>query len=92
MKERLVFLLQYGCLWVGALLISMVAFARLEGEFGRQSAVENEQMEALGKTRAQSMQAALLGTGEVDASRVFPIAADSQPPGATRVKLELSLK
>lgn len=51
-----------------------------------------EQMEALGKARGQSIQAALLGSGEVDAARVFLISADSQPPGATRVKLELSLK
>ena len=32
------------------------------------------------------------GSGEVDAARVFLIHADSQPPGAARVKLELSLK
>jgi sortase A len=41
MKERLVVLLQYGCLSVGALLVSVVAFARLEGEAGRQSAIES---------------------------------------------------
>ncbi len=40
MKARLVNLLQYGCLSVGALLVSMVAVARLEGEVGRQSALE----------------------------------------------------
>jgi uncharacterized protein involved in outer membrane biogenesis len=51
-----------------------------------------EQLEALGKERSQSIQAALLGSGEVDAARVFLIAADSQAPGAERVKLELSLK
>jgi sortase A len=43
MKERLIILLQYGCLSVGALLVSMVAFARLEGEVGRQSAIESFQ-------------------------------------------------
>jgi LPXTG-site transpeptidase (sortase) family protein len=43
MKERLVILLQYGCLSVGALLVSVVAFARLEGEAGRQSAIESFQ-------------------------------------------------
>lgn len=43
MKARLVILLQYGCLSVGALLVSVVAFARLEGEVGRQSAVESFQ-------------------------------------------------
>jgi hypothetical protein len=51
-----------------------------------------EQLEALGKARGQSIQEALLGSGEVDAARVFLISADSQPPGAERVKLELSLK
>jgi sortase A len=43
MKARLVNLLQYGCLSVGTLLVSMVAFARLEGEVGRQSAIESFQ-------------------------------------------------
>lgn len=51
-----------------------------------------EQLEALGKARGQAIQDALLGSGEVDAARVFLIHADSQPPGAARVKLELSLK
>ncbi len=51
-----------------------------------------EQLEALGKQRAQSIQGALLGSGEVDPARVFLIGADSQAPGAARVKLELSLK
>ena len=51
-----------------------------------------EQLEALGKARAQSIQEALLGSGEVDAARVFLISADSQPPGAEKVKLEISLK
>ena len=41
MKDRVVVLLQYGCLSVGALLVSVVAFARLEGEAGRQSAIES---------------------------------------------------
>lgn len=52
----------------------------------------SEQLEALGKARAQSIQDALLGSGEVDAARVFLIGADSQAPGAAKVKLELSLK
>lgn len=51
-----------------------------------------EQLEALGKARAQAIQGALLGSGEVDPARVFLIAADSQAPGAAKVKLELSLK
>jgi sortase A len=43
MKERLVVWLQYGCLTAGALLVSLVAFARLEGEVGRQAAIEHFQ-------------------------------------------------
>ena len=50
------------------------------------------QLEALGKLRAQSIQAALLGSGEVDPARVFLIGAESQAPGAATVKLELALK
>ena len=54
--------------------------------------VTTEQMEALGKARAQSIQEALLGGGEVDPGRVFLIRADSQAPEGSKVKLELSLK
>jgi sortase A len=41
MKARLAILLQYGCLAVGAMLVSVVAFARLDGEAGRWSALES---------------------------------------------------
>ncbi len=54
--------------------------------------VTTEQLEAIGKARAQSIQEALLGTGDVDPARVFLINADSQAPGSDKVKLELSLK
>jgi hypothetical protein len=54
--------------------------------------VTTEQMEALGKARARSIQEALLGGGEVDPARVFLIRADSQSPEGGKVKLELSLK
>ena len=54
--------------------------------------VTTEQLEAIGKARAQSIQEALLGGGEVDPARVFLIRADSQPPDGGKVKLELSLK
>ena len=40
MKGRLAAAVQYACLVSGALLVSMVALARLEGEAGRRSAVE----------------------------------------------------
>ena len=39
MKVRLVILLQYGCLAVGALLVSLVAYARLDAETGREAAL-----------------------------------------------------
>ena len=39
MKLRIFAALQYGCLIVGALLVSLVAFARLDAEAGRQAAV-----------------------------------------------------
>ena len=41
MKARLAILLQYGCLAVGAVLVSMVAFARLDGDAGRAAALES---------------------------------------------------
>jgi len=41
MKARLAILLQYGCLAVGAVLVSVVAFARLDGDAGRAAALEN---------------------------------------------------
>ena len=40
MRERILAALQYACLGAGALLISMVALARLDGEVGRQAAIE----------------------------------------------------
>jgi hypothetical protein len=64
----------------------------LEEDWLAKHPATTEQMETLGKARAQSIQAALLGGGEVDPARVFLIHAESQPPGAERVKLELSLK
>ena len=41
MRERILAALQYACLGAGALLISMVALARLDGEVGRQTAIES---------------------------------------------------
>ncbi len=64
----------------------------LEDAWLGQHPATTEQMESLGKARAQSIQEALLGGGEVDPARVFLIHADSQAPGSEKVKLELSLK
>ena len=41
MRERILVALQYACLGAGALLVSMVALARLDGEAGRQAAIES---------------------------------------------------
>lgn len=41
MKARWVAALQYGCLVVGALLVSVVALARWDAEAGRESAIES---------------------------------------------------
>ncbi len=64
----------------------------IEDAWLEQHPATEEQLEALGKSRAQSIQEALLGSGEVDPARVFLINAPSQAPGADKVKLELSLK
>ncbi|HEU4923521.1 MAG TPA: DUF748 domain-containing protein, partial [Burkholderiales bacterium] len=64
----------------------------IEDAWLEQHAATTEQLEALGKSRAQSIQDALLAEGQVDPGRVFLIHADSQAPGAAKVKLELSLK
>jgi sortase A len=39
MRERVVSAIQFACLGIGALLVSMVALARLDGEAGRQAAI-----------------------------------------------------
>lgn len=39
MRERIVPAVQFACLGVGTLLVSVVALARLDGELGRQSAI-----------------------------------------------------
>ena len=39
MRERVLSAVQFACLGIGALLVSMVAFARLDGEVGRQAAI-----------------------------------------------------
>ena len=64
----------------------------IEDAWLEQHPATTEQLEALGKTRAQSIQDALLADGQVDPGRVFLIHSDSQAPGAAKVKLELSLK
>jgi hypothetical protein len=64
----------------------------LEDDWLAKHPATDDQLQALGKARAQAIQEALLGSGEVDPARVFLIGADSQAPGGEKVKLELSLK
>ncbi len=53
MRERILAALQYACLGAGALLVSMVALARLDGEVGRQTAIES--FEAAARAPDQSL-------------------------------------
>jgi hypothetical protein len=64
----------------------------IEAELMAKYPVSTEQLEALGKSRAQSVQEALLAGGQVDPGRVFLISSDPLPPDGGKVKLELSLK
>jgi len=55
--------------------------------------VADGDLESLGKRRAQSIQDALLGGGQIDPSRVFVIGSQAQPAAAAgKVRVELSLK
>jgi hypothetical protein len=69
-----------------------IANRAIEDDWLGKHPATTKQLEALGRARAQSIQDALLGDGQVDAARVFLISADSQVPGARKVRLELSLK
>jgi hypothetical protein len=69
------------------------ANAALEEALAGKHPVTTEQLEALGKARAQAIPEALLAGGQVDPARVFLISSDSLPPAeGGKVKLELSLK
>jgi hypothetical protein len=68
------------------------ANAALEDAWLAKHPATPEQLEALGKSRGQSIQDALLSGGEIAPGRVFLIAADSQAAGDGKVKLSLSLK
>lgn len=58
----------------------------------KKSVVSDQDLEALGQARARAIQDALLGQGEIEAARVFMIAATAKPPAAGKVRLELALK
>ena len=57
------------------------------------NAVDDRELEQLGQTRARAIQDALLGAGNLDASRVFVMGASPTAPGENRkVRVELRLK
>ncbi|HKT73692.1 MAG TPA: DUF748 domain-containing protein [Steroidobacteraceae bacterium] len=68
------------------------AIADLQGPLLQNITVADSQLEGLGKRRAQAIQDALLGSGEIDPARVFVIGAASKPPDGDKVRVELSLK
>jgi hypothetical protein len=68
------------------------AIAELETNLGAQMAVSDADLEALGQLRARAIQDALLGGGEIDATRVFVINGPPKPATGTKVRVEMSLK
>ena len=70
------------------------ANAEMEAALLAKEPVPESALEELGKARAQSIQEALLGSGAVEASRVFLITEEAKPSNATegKVRLEISLK
>ena len=78
------------------------AIADLQGALIARTEVSDSALDELGKRRAHSIQEALLGGGEIEASRVFLLdkspkaddakGADGKPPPKDVVRLELSLK
>ena len=70
------------------------ANAEMETALLAKEPVPESALEELGKARAQSIQEALLGSGAVEASRVFLITEETKPSNATegKVRLEISLK
>ncbi|MGH8137739.1 MAG: DUF748 domain-containing protein [Steroidobacteraceae bacterium] len=69
------------------------ANAELEAALLPRIAVSDGQLEALGKHRAQAIQDALLGGGEIDPARVFVIGGSPKPAAQQdKVRVELALK
>jgi hypothetical protein len=70
------------------------ANSELEASMLQKINVPDGDLEALGKKRAQVIQDALLGGGEIDPSRVFVIGSDQKGPTVDKdkVRVELALK
>jgi len=68
------------------------AITALEGALAARVVVSDNELEALGKQRAQAIQDALLSGGAVDPARVFMIAGPADAAADGKVRAELSLK
>jgi hypothetical protein len=68
------------------------AITELDAAARARTEVPKADLEALGKQRSEAIQAALLGSGELDATRVFIITSDPKPGKDNVVRMELSLK
>lgn len=69
------------------------ANAELEAAMQAKIPVSDSELEALGKQRAQAIQDALLGGGQIDPSRVFVIGSAPKPATEKdKVRVELALK
>ena len=68
------------------------AIADLENALMMRVEVTDSDLENLGKRRAHSIQDALLGGGEIDASRVFLVNAPPKGDAKDAVRVELALK
>ncbi|HTT43558.1 MAG TPA: DUF748 domain-containing protein [Steroidobacteraceae bacterium] len=68
------------------------AIDELSAALRAKNEVSDADLEALGKARAQAIQGALVADGQVEAARVFIVAAAAKPAAGERVKVELALK
>ena len=68
------------------------AITDLDAALAARIKILDTDLEKLGKLRARTVQDALLGTGQIDPSRVFLITQPPQPAIDKRVRLEMSLK
>jgi hypothetical protein len=68
------------------------AIAELETATRARLEVPKADLEALGKLRSEAIQAALLGSGDVDPARAFVITSDPKPGQGNAVRVEMSLK
>jgi hypothetical protein len=68
------------------------AITDLDAALAARIKILDTDLEKLGKLRARTVQDALLGTGQIDPSRVFLITQPPQPAVDKRVRLEMSLK